>query len=38
MCKTENKSLWKDEMCYGGDRPTWYMDRIYEDLKDYACI
>ena len=29
MHKTENKSLWRDEMSYGGE--TWYMSRIYED-------
>ena len=28
MHKTENKSLWKDEVSYGGD--TWYMGRIFE--------
>ena len=32
MHKTENKSLWKEEMSYGGD--TWYMGRIYEELKN----
>ena len=31
MHKTENKSLWKEEISYGGD--TWYMGRIYEELK-----
>ena len=31
MHKTENKSLWKEEMSYGGD--TWYMGRIFEELK-----
>ena len=31
MHKTENKSLWRDEMSYGND--TWYMGRIYEELK-----
>ena len=31
MHKIENKSLWKEEMSYGGD--TWYMGRIYEELK-----
>ena len=36
MHKTENKSLWRDEMSYGGE--TWYMGRIYEELKNYACI
>ena len=30
MHKIENKSLWKEEMSYGGE--TWYMDRIYETL------
>ena len=27
----ENKSLWKEEMSYGGK--TWYIGRIYEELK-----
>ena len=38
MHKTENKSLWRDEMSYGSD--TWYTDmgRIYEELKNYACF
>ena len=37
MHKTENKSLWKEEMSYnGGD--TWYMGRIYEELKNCACV
>ena len=31
MHKTENKSLWRDEMSYGSD--TRYMGRIYEELK-----
>ena len=31
MHKTENKSLWKEEMSYGGD--TWHMVRMYEELK-----
>ena len=35
MHKIEN-NLWKEEMSYGGE--TWYMDRIYEELKYYACI
>ena len=37
MNKTENKSLWKEEMSLelGG---TWYMGRIYEELKNYACV
>ena len=26
----------KVEMSYGSD--TWYMGRIFEELKDYACI
>ena len=31
MHKTENKSLWKDEVSYGHDgSDTWYMGRIYE--------
>ena len=34
MHKTENKSLQRDEMSYGSD--TWYMGRIYEELKYYA--
>ena len=36
MHKTESKSLWRDEMSYGSD--TWYMGRIYEELKNYACV
>ena len=37
MHNTENKSLWKEEMNYGGD--TWYMGRIYyEELKIYAYV
>ena len=32
---TENKSLWKDVMSYGGD--TWYMGRIFEELK-MTCV
>ena len=35
MHKTENKSLWRDEMSYGSN--TWYMG-IYEELKNYACV
>ena len=31
MHKTENKSLWRDEMSYGSD--IWYMGRICEELK-----
>ena len=31
MHEIENKRLWKDEMSFGGD--TWYMDRIFEELK-----
>ena len=26
----------EEEMSYSGD--TWYMGRIYEELKYYACI
>ena len=26
----------RDEMSYGSD--TWYMGRIYEELKKYACV
>ena len=29
--KQKTKILWKEEMSYGGD--TWYMGRIYEELK-----
>ena len=36
MHKIENKSLWKEEMSYGDN--TWYMGRIFEELKKYACI
>ena len=36
MHKPENKSLWKEEISYGGD--TWYMGRIYEELKNYAWV
>ena len=36
MRKIENKSLWKEEMSYRGD--TWYMGRICEELKNYACV
>ena len=36
MHKTENKSLWKEGMSYGVD--TWYMDRMCEELKNYACV
>ena len=31
MHTIENKSLWKEEMSYGGD--TWYTGRIFEELK-----
>ena len=31
MHKIENKSLWNEEMSYGSD--SWYMGRIYEELK-----
>ena len=30
MHKIENKSLWKEEMSYGGD--TWYMGRISDPI------
>ena len=36
MHKTENKSLWRDEMSFGSD--TWYMGRTYGELKNYACV
>ena len=36
MHEIENNSLWKEEMSYGGD--TWYMGRIYEELKNYARV
>ena len=36
MYKSESKSLWKEEMSYGDD--TWYMRRIYKELKNYACV
>ena len=32
MHKIENKSLWKEEMSYGGE--SWYIGRIYEELKN----
>ena len=31
MHKIENKSLWKEEMSYGGE--TWYMGRVYEERE-----
>ena len=31
MQKIEKKSLWKEEMSYGGE--TWYMGIINEELK-----
>ena len=34
MYKIENKSLWKEEMSYGGE--TWYMGRIYEEYMMLA--
>ena len=34
--KTENKSLWKDEMSYGSD--TWYMGTTYGELKNYIRL
>ena len=36
MHKIENKSLCKEEMSYGGE--TWYMGRIYGELKNDACF
>ena len=36
MHKIENKSLWKEELSYGGD--TWYMGRIFENLKNDASV
>ena len=36
MHRVENKILWKEEMSYGGD--TSYTSRIYEELKNYACV
>ena len=36
MHKTDNKALWKEEMSYGGE--TWYMGRIYKELKNYAQL
>ena len=39
MHKTENNlSLLKEEMSYmyGGD--TWYMGRIFEELKNKVCV
>ena len=34
--KQKNKSLWRDEMSFGSD--TWYMGRIYEELKKFTCV
>ena len=36
MYEIEHKSIWIQEMSYGGD--TWYMGRIFEDLENYTCI
>ena len=36
MHEIENKSLWKKEMSYGSE--TWYMSRIYEELKNSSCV
>ena len=36
MHKIENTSLRKEEMSCGGE--TWYMGRIYEELKNYTCV
>ena len=32
MHEIENKSLWKDEMSYGGD--SWHIGRTFEELKN----
>ena len=32
MHRLENKSLWKEEMSYGGGG-TWYMDSALKELK-----
>ena len=34
--KQKTKVYAKREMSYGGD--TWYMGRIFEELKKYACF
>ena len=37
--KSEISQAWfmeRDELWWWGD--TWYMGRIYEELKNYACI
>ena len=36
MHEIDNNFLWKEEMSYGGD--TWYMGRIFEELKIYTCV
>ena len=36
MHKTEIKSLWKDEMSYGGG--TWYMGGTFEELLNYDWV
>ena len=34
--KQKTKVQWKEEMSYGGN--TWYLGRIYEELKNYAYV
>ena len=36
ICIKQKKSLWKEEMSYGGN--AWYMGRIFEELKNYAFV
>ena len=36
MHKIENKSLWKEEMSYGGD--TWYMGRTKKINKKKVVV
>ena len=31
-----SKSLWKEEMSYGGD--TWYMGGTFEEQEVFACV
>ena len=28
--------LWKEKMSFSGE--TWYMGRMYEEVKNYTCI
>ena len=37
MNKTENKSLWREEMSYGGGS-TWYMNSTVEELKNHPWV